>query len=94
MDTGSSPSGSCRDSSPRRDRTGCWWHPWWGYVCTSFQDTRTFDGLAYELGLGVRYDFNDVLAADGSYRMKWVDYSNATDTPSFDGFQLNLIWKF
>ena len=73
---------------------GCWWHPWWGYVCTSFQDTRTFDGLAYELGLGVRYDFNDVLAADGSYKMRWVDYSNATDTPSFDGFQLNLIWKF
>jgi hypothetical protein len=26
--------------------------------------------------------------------MKWVDYSNATDTPSFDGFQLNIIWKF
>jgi opacity protein-like surface antigen len=73
---------------------GCWWHPWWGYVCTSFQDTQTFDGLAYELGLGVRYDFNDVLAADGSYKMKWVDYSNATDTPSFDGFQLNIIWKF
>jgi hypothetical protein len=35
-----------------------------------------------------------VLAADGSYKMRWVDYSNATDTPSFDGFQLNLIWKF
>jgi outer membrane protein assembly factor BamD len=73
---------------------GCWWHPWWGYVCTSFQDTRTIDGLAYELGLGMRYDFSDVLAADGSYRMRWVDYSNATETPSFDGFQLNLVWKF
>ena len=73
---------------------GCWWHPWWGYVCTTFQDTRTFDGLAYELGAGVRYDFNDVLAADGSYRMRWVDFANATGSPSFDGFQLNLIWKF
>ena len=35
-----------------------------------------------------------VLAADGSYKMKWVDFANATDTPSFDGFQLSLIWKF
>jgi len=73
---------------------GCWWHPWWGYICTSWQDTRTLDGLAYELGVGVRYDFSDTLAADGSYRMRWVDFENATDTPSFDGLQLNLIWKF
>jgi len=73
---------------------GCWWHPWWGYVCTSWQDTRSLDGLAYELGVGMRYDFSDTLAADGSYKMRWVDFENAVDTPSFDGLQLNLIWKF
>jgi outer membrane protein assembly factor BamD len=73
---------------------GCWWHPWWGYVCTSWQDTRTLDGLAYELGLGLRYDFSDTLAADGSYKMRWADFEHAVDTPSFDGLQLNLIWKF
>ena len=73
---------------------GCWWHPWYGYICTSWQDTRTVDGLAYELGVGLRYDFNGSLAADGSYRMRWVDFGNAVDTPSFDGLQLNLIWKF
>jgi outer membrane protein assembly factor BamD len=73
---------------------GCWWHPWYGYICTSWQDTRTVDGLAYELGVGLRYDFNEALAADGSYKMRWVDFDNAVDTPSFDGLQLNLIWKF
>jgi opacity protein-like surface antigen len=73
---------------------GCWWHPWYGYVCTSFQDTRTVSGLAYQLGVGMRYDFSDVLAADGAYTMRWVDFENATGTPSFDGVQLNLIWKF
>jgi outer membrane protein assembly factor BamD len=73
---------------------GCWWHPWYGYICTSWQDTRTVDGLAYELGVGLRYDFSEVLAADGSYRMRWLDLEHATDTPSFDGLQLNLIWKF
>jgi hypothetical protein len=26
--------------------------------------------------------------------MKWVDFENATGSPSFDGFQLNLGWKF
>ena len=38
---------------------GCWWHPWWGYICTSWQDTKTADGLAYEVGVGMRYDFSD-----------------------------------
>jgi hypothetical protein len=42
----------------------------------------------------MRYDFSDVLAADGAYTMRWVDFENATGTPSFDGVQLNLIWKF
>jgi outer membrane protein assembly factor BamD len=73
---------------------GCWWHPWYGYICTSWQDTRTIDGLAYELGVGMRYDFSDTLAADGSYKMRWVDIENAVDSPSFDRLQLNLIWKF
>jgi opacity protein-like surface antigen len=73
---------------------GCWWHPWWGYICTSWQDTKTVDGLAYEVGLGVRYNFTDYLAADGAYRMRWMNFDSATSTPSFDTFQLNLVWKF
>jgi outer membrane protein assembly factor BamD len=28
---------------------GCWWNPWYGYVCTSWQDTKTLDGFAYEV---------------------------------------------
>ena len=73
---------------------GCWWDPWWGYVCTSWQDTKTISGLAYELGIGVRYDFSRTLAADGTYTMRWVDFENATGTPSFDTLQLSLVWKF
>ena len=73
---------------------GCWWNPWYGYVCTSFQDTKTESGFAYQLGLGLRYDFNDVIFADGSYNMKWVSFDNADGTPQYDGFQMNVGWKF
>ncbi|MCM2313220.1 MAG: outer membrane protein assembly factor BamD, partial [Steroidobacteraceae bacterium] len=73
---------------------GCWWHPWYGYICTSWQDTRTADGLAYELGVGARYDFSDRLAADGSYSVRWVDFENAEGSPTFDSLRVNLIWKF
>jgi hypothetical protein len=42
----------------------------------------------------MRYDFSYNLVVDGSYKMRWVDFDNATGSPSFDGFQLNLGWKF
>lgn len=75
-------------------QTGCWWDPWWGYVCTSFQDTKTLDGFSYQLGVGARYDFTDTVAVHGSYRINWIDFDKAKGTPDFDGFQLSLGWKF
>lgn len=73
---------------------GCWWDPWWGYVCTNFQDTRTIDGFAYQVGAGARYDFGNTFAVEAAYRVMWVDYDNATSTPDFDAFELNFGWKF
>ena len=75
-------------------QTGCWWDPWWGYVCTTFQDTKTLDGLAYGVGVGARYDFSDSLAVSASYRMGWVDLDKADGTPDMDSFLLQLGWKF
>lgn len=75
-------------------QVGCWWDPWYGYLCTSFQDTKTLDGLTYQLGVGARYDFSDTLAVHGSYRINWIDFSEADGTPDFDGFELSIGWKF
>lgn len=74
--------------------TGCWWDPWWGYICTTFQDTKTLDGFTYGVGVGARYDFSDSLALSASYRMGWVDLDKADGTPDMDSFLLNLGWKF
>ena len=75
-------------------QTGCWWDPWWGYVCSTFQDTKSLDGFSYGLGVGARYDFNDQFAMKAAYRMQWVDLSNASGTPDIDGFELTFGWKF
>jgi opacity protein-like surface antigen len=74
--------------------TGCWWDPWWGYVCTSFQDTRTLDGFTYQLGAGARWDITDTVAVHGSYRINWIEFDEAKSAPEFDGFQLSVGWKF
>jgi opacity protein-like surface antigen len=74
--------------------TGCWWDPWWGYVCTTFQDTKSLDGVTYQLGAGARYDFSDTFAVHASYRVTWIDLDNAKGTPDFDGFEVSVGWKF
>lgn len=73
---------------------GCWWDPWWGYVCTDFQDTRTLDGFTYEVGIGARYDFNDVFSLSGSYRKTWHDWDNADGAVDIDTAILSFGWKF
>jgi opacity protein-like surface antigen len=75
-------------------QTGCWWDPWWGYVCSSFQNTKSLDGVMYQLGAGARYDFRNNFSIHGSYRVTWVDLDNADGTPDFDGFELSVGWRF
>lgn len=75
-------------------QTGCWWDPWWGYVCTSFQDTRTIDGFTYAAGLGARYDINEMLSLSASYRITWYDWPNASGSVDSDSYALTLGWKF
>jgi opacity protein-like surface antigen len=75
-------------------QVGCWWNPWYGYICEGFQDTKNVDGFAYQLGAGLRYRLNPSLSLSGSYRMSWLDFPKANGTPSFDGYQLILNWGF
>lgn len=75
-------------------QVGCWWNPWYGYICEDFQDTKNVDGFAYQAGAGVRYQINPSLSLSGSYRMNWLDYPKADGTPTFDAIQLILNWGF
>lgn len=75
-------------------QVGCWWNPWYGYICQDFQDTKNVDGFAYQLGAGMRYRLNQSISLTGGYQMSWVDYPKADGTPSFDGLQLILNWGF
>ena len=72
---------------------GCWW-TWYGYVCTSWQNTKTVDAFSYQAGAGIRYDVSDSFVIQGSYRMTWMNLKDAEGTPDIDGFQLSIGWKF
>jgi len=57
----------------------CWWDPWWGYVCDSYQNTYNETRLSYNIAVGVRYELDNAMFFRASYQQNWVDLSRADD---------------
>ena len=53
--------------------TSCWWDPWYGYVCTSYAQTKTESDWNYNVGIGVRFDVNRAFSLQGSYNRMWLE---------------------
>jgi len=67
--------------------TGCWWDPWWGWVCTTTWSTYKTTRFAYNLGLGLRWDVNNAFFVRGSYNKEWVSLKSGKldfDTLTFE----------
>ena len=57
---------------------GCWWDPWWGYIC--FGDWQTFETseFTYNLGLGLRWDINNAVFTRAAYSREFLKLDNGT----------------
>ena len=73
---------------------GCWWDPWYGQICTTYQNTRDLDEFAYQAGAGVRWDVNRGLSLRLGYEKQWIDLGTATSTPAFDVIHLGIGYKY
>ena len=58
--------------------TGCWWDPWWGYIC--FTDWETFGDtkFSYNLGVGLRWDINNAIFTKAAYSREFLSLKNGT----------------
>jgi len=74
-------------------QTGCWWDPWYGQICGTWQSTRSLDEFIYGAGLGVRWDTSDTLSVKLEYQKRWIDASDA-GSPDFDQIKLGLSWMY
>jgi opacity protein-like surface antigen len=75
-------------------QTACWWDPWFGYYCGTFQSTRSIDELAYDIGAGVRWDLSSTITLKLGYEKHWLDVSAATSTPGFDQLKLGFAGRY
>jgi len=65
--------------------TGCWYYPYWGYVCGPVAQTYTATEINYGGALGLRYDFNRKLYMKGDVGKNYLDFdsSNTSDFTTY-----------
>jgi len=69
----------------------CWWDPWYGYICGTWQDTRSTEEFMYGAGLGVRWDVNDTWSVKFGYDKRWLD---SAGSPDFDQVKVGLSVRY
>ena len=78
-------------SGPPQDT--CWWDPWYGYICTAYQNTYKNSYFSYNLGLGARWEVTQAFFLRGSVGWQWVDLGRA-GTTDFMGGRLDLGYMY
>ncbi len=56
-----------------KEHEGCWWDPWWGYICAPYASTYTANKLNYGAQLGVRYDFGNSVFLKAGIGLDYID---------------------
>lgn len=52
--------------------SGCWYYPYYGYVCGPVPLTYGANETAYTLGLGGRFEMSDSVFLRGGYEWGWI----------------------
>jgi opacity protein-like surface antigen len=71
--------------------TGCWWDPWYGYICNTYVPTKTQTGVSYTAGAGMRFELNRTASVQASYNKMWIDLSNGK--PDLDVWRIDFVFR-
>lgn len=73
---------------------GCWWDPWFGYICAPYQTTYHNDAFEYDIGAGLRWDISKNFGMRFAYEKHWVSLSGAAGTPNLDQFRIGVQFGY
>ena len=73
--------------------TGCWWDPWWGYICSQFWSTYSQSNLSYGAGVGLRWDITESIFAKDGYHLLILNLSESKNA-EFGSGRLEFGWRF
>jgi len=75
-------------------QTGCYWDPWYGYVCSTFQDTKSGSGTNYGFGAGVRFEPKQSFFIRVGVNDNWQSFGSYSGSPAFLSYRFDFGWKF
>jgi opacity protein-like surface antigen len=70
---------------------GCWWDPWWGWICGSVPSTYGVNTVAYNLGVGGRLEFSDTFHLRVGYEYNRLDVASVDGTSMI---RVDIGWRF
>ena len=74
--------------------TGCWWDPWWGYICSTFFSTYSETVTSWGAAAGLRYDINQFYSLRLSYGVQELDTGSRSENPQLDMVRAEFAWRF
>ena len=74
--------------------TGCWWDPWWGYVCSNFYNTFSSTEFTYGGALGLRYTMRGGMFWKLSVNHYVLDVGGSGAEPELNAARLEIGWGF
>ena len=75
-------------------QTGCWWHPWFGYICENFYSTFSDTLFSYGAGAGLRYDFIGGMFIKASYNVWEMDGMGRAEDSTFAAGRFEIGGSF
>ncbi len=79
---------------PQGVTNGCWWYPWYGYVCGPVTYNKTSTDWTYGVGAGLRWDVTGGFFLKGGIQQQWIPAGSANGTPSFTLGRIDVGFKF
>jgi opacity protein-like surface antigen len=71
---------------------GCWYDPWWGYICDTSWSTYNTSQFTYNLGLGLRWDINQALFMRGTYNREFMSVDRGNLDFDLMSLEIGLMW--
>jgi len=73
---------------------GCWWHPYWGYICDGYYQTFSETVFSYGVGAGFKYRFVGDSFLKLSVNQWRLDGVGAAGDEDLTGARLEYGWRF
>ena len=75
-------------------QTGCYWHPWWGYICNNYYSTFDDWVFSYGGGVGLRYELRGGTFMKASYNYWELGGIGESQDSGFTAARLEFGWMF